>query len=154
LPSDERWVALRRLTPYRSSNIRRMSDIRRTRSPSQWHRGTGNVPFAEWPGKGPRVDTQLGCGTDGEGGRELNPEVGRRIRDFVVEEILFEDPGHPSIDEDGPLLELLDSFGIMRLVTFLEEEMGIHVEDSDITADHFRTIADVERFVSGKAGQG
>ena len=93
--------------------------------------------------------------TNGAGGEgELNSEVGRRIRDFVVEEILFEDPGHPSIDEDDPLLALLDSFGIMRLVTFLEEEMGIHVEDGDITADHFRTLADVERFVSGKAGRG
>jgi acyl carrier protein len=49
---------------------------------------------------------------------------------------------------------VLDSFGIMRLVTFLEEEMGIQIEDGDITADHFRTIADVERFVSGKAGRG
>ena len=91
-------------------------------------------------------------GAGGEG--ELNSEVGRRIRAFVVEEILFEDPGHPSIDEDGPLLAVLDSFGIMRLVTFLEEEIGIHVDDGDITADHFRTIADVERFVSGKAGPG
>ena len=91
-------------------------------------------------------------GTGGEG--ELNSEVGRRIRDFVVVELLFEDPGHPSINEDGPLLAVLDSFGIMQLVTFLEEEMGIQVEDGDITADHFRTIADVERFVSGKAGRG
>lgn len=91
-------------------------------------------------------------GTGGEG--ELNSEVGRRIRDFVVEELLFEDPGHPSIDEDGPLLAVLDSFGIMQLVTFLEEEIGIQVEDGDITADHFRTIADVERYVSGKAGRG
>lgn len=91
-------------------------------------------------------------GAGGEG--ELNSEVGRRIRDFVAEEILFEDPGHPSISEDGPLLAVLDSFGIMRLVTFLEEEMGIQVEDGDITAEHFRTIADVERFVSGKAGRG
>ena len=84
----------------------------------------------------------------------MDPDVGRRIRDFVLEEILFEDPGHPSIDEDGPLLVRLDSFGIMRLVTFLEEEMGIQVEDGDITADHFRTIADVERFVAEKAGRG
>jgi len=91
-------------------------------------------------------------GTGGEG--ELNSEVGRRIRDFVVEELLFEDPGHPSINEDGPLLAVLDSFGIMQLVTFLEEEIGIQVEDGDITADHFRTIADVERYVSGKAGRG
>ena len=43
---------------------------------------------------------------------------------------------------------------IMQLVTFLEEEIGIQVEDGDITADHFRTIADVERYVSGKAGRG
>ena len=83
----------------------------------------------------------------------MDPEVGRRIRDFVVEEILFEDPDRSSIDEDGPLLAVLDSFGIMRLVTFLEEDIGIQVEDGDITADHFRTIADVERFVSEKAGR-
>jgi len=54
--------------------------------------------------------------------------------------------------EDGtPLLEgLLDSAALMQLVTCLEEEFSVDVDDSEIAAAHFATPADVARMIEAK----
>jgi acyl carrier protein len=76
-----------------------------------------------------------------------------RIRGYIAGELL-DGAGH-ALDEDTPLLEgLLDSGALMRLVTFIEEEFQVNVEDSDVDAVHFRTIRDVERYVEAKLAQG
>ncbi len=73
-----------------------------------------------------------------------------RIRDFIRQEVLFEEDG-ASLRDDTPLLDgAMDSLGLMQLVAFLEEEFGIEIDDEDVTADHFRTVADIERLVGQK----
>lgn len=80
-------------------------------------------------------------------------DAASRIRDFIKQELLFENEG-VSISNDTLLLEgILDSLGLMQLVAFLEEEFGIEVADEDVTADHFRTVADIERLVSQTVAQ-
>ena len=76
-----------------------------------------------------------------------------RIRGYIAEELL--DGAGRRLDEDTPLLEgLLDSGALMRLVTFIEEEFQLSVDDSDVDATHFRTVRDVERFVESKLSKG
>ena len=76
-----------------------------------------------------------------------------RIRGYIAEELL--DGAGRTLDEDTPLLEgLLDSGALMRLVTFIEEEFQLSVDDSDVDATHFRTVRDVERFVESKLSRG
>lgn len=80
---------------------------------------------------------------------------GDEIRRFISEEILYqssEDEGR--LDPDYPLLASIDSLGIMQLVTFLEDELGFELKQDDITEEHFKTIGDLERFLSLKAGGG
>jgi acyl carrier protein len=73
-----------------------------------------------------------------------------RIRDFIRQEVLFEDDV-AGLRDDMPLLDgAMDSLGLMQLVAFLEEEFGIEIDDEDVTADHFRTVTDIERLVSQK----
>lgn len=80
-------------------------------------------------------------------------DAASRIRDFIKQELLFENEGM-SISNDTLLLEgILDSLGLMQLVAFLEEEFSIEVADEDVTADHFRTVADIERLVSQTVAQ-
>lgn len=81
----------------------------------------------------------------------MDARVRDQLRRFVSEEILFEDPARSQVRDDTPLLTLIDSFGLMRLVTFLEEDLGIAVDDSDITPENFQTISDVERLIAAKA---
>lgn len=57
---------------------------------------------------------------------------------------------------DHPLAipELLDSEEILELVTFLEEEYAIEIDDDEITPDNFKTLPDVARMVRAKLTEG
>jgi acyl carrier protein len=77
-------------------------------------------------------------------------EIAGKVRDFIVAEIMFDqDPG--SLADDTPLLGgIMDSLGLMQLVSYIEEEFDVTIDDAEVTVDNFRTIADIERLVSGK----
>ena len=80
-------------------------------------------------------------------------DVGDRVKDFIKEELLFEDTS-AALEDDTPLLNgIIDSLGLMQLVAFLEEEYDLEIDDADMTADHFRTVRDIEQLVTEKAGQ-
>lgn len=73
--------------------------------------------------------------------------IAPRILGFVKKEVLVEDEEIP-ISDDTPLLRgLVDSVNLFRLVAFLEEEFEIEIDELDITADNFGTIADISRLV-------
>ena len=51
--------------------------------------------------------------------------------------------------DDTPLLDgIMDSLALMQLVAFLEEEFATEIDDTEVTAENFRTLADIERLVS------
>lgn len=45
---------------------------------------------------------------------------------------------------------LVDSTGVFELVSFIESEFGIKVEDEEILPEHFETIANLAAFISRK----
>lgn len=56
------------------------------------------------------------------------------------------------VGPDDSLLDsgLVDSTGIFELVTFLEENFGIKIEDEEIVPEHFETAAQIAAFVDRK----
>jgi acyl carrier protein len=72
-----------------------------------------------------------------------------RIKAFISQEILFEDQSS-GLSDATPLLGVIDSLGLIQLVAYLEEEFGIDIDESEITADNFRTAGDVDRLVQRK----
>jgi acyl carrier protein len=78
-------------------------------------------------------------------------EVSDKIRGFIKDELLFETPGMELTDDTLLLEGIIDSLGLMQLVAYLEEEFGTEIGDADITADHFRTISDIEKLVTANA---
>lgn len=62
--------------------------------------------------------------------------------------------GIKEIGDEDSLTEsgVIDSLAIFRLVSYLEETIGVHIGDEEIVQDNFRSIADIERFVSAKMG--
>jgi acyl carrier protein len=74
-----------------------------------------------------------------------------KIREFIREELLFEDP-EASLSNETHLLDgVVDSLGLMQVVAFLEQEFAVAIEDNEITVDHFRTVNDIAELVSRKA---
>jgi acyl carrier protein len=77
-------------------------------------------------------------------------DIGEKIKQFVVTELMFEDSS-ATLTEGTPLLDgVIDSLGLMQLISFIEEEFDVAIDDAEVTASNFRTVADIGRLVEQK----
>jgi acyl carrier protein len=78
------------------------------------------------------------------------------VRDEVLrllDEVLSLGGRAASFGDDTPLLNAipeLDSMAVVTLITSLEEQMGIVVDDDDIGGDTFATVGSLVHFVQSK----
>ena len=79
-------------------------------------------------------------------------DVTSTIRGFVIERFLFEEDeglkGDTSFLENG----IIDSTGVLELVSFIEETYGITVADEDIVPENLDSIANIARYIQSKGG--
>ncbi|MEJ2502857.1 MAG: acyl carrier protein [Gemmatimonadota bacterium] len=74
------------------------------------------------------------------------------IRRYIQHELL-NDPTVPiEPDEDLLLSETLDSLRVMRLVQHLEEETGLAVPPEDVTLENFRSLRQIDAYLTRRAG--
>lgn len=75
----------------------------------------------------------------------------KRIEKFVLSEIAT-DLGRQALDADEDLIEqrIIDSLGILKLVSYLEDEQGIEVFDEDIIPENFQTLHTIDAFIERK----
>lgn len=79
------------------------------------------------------------------------------VRNFVIENFLFGD-GSAVEDNACSFLEngIIDSTGVLELVTFLEETFGISVENEELIPENLDSINNVvcylKRKCNGEAG--
>lgn len=79
-------------------------------------------------------------------------EIKDKVRAFVVENFLFEED--ENLKEDTSFLEngIIDSTGILELVTFLEETYEFAVEDDELIPENLDSIANIENYIKEKQG--
>jgi len=83
-------------------------------------------------------------------GGPIVSEISDRIRDFISSELMFEDSS-ANLSDDTPLLAgVIDSLGLMQLISFIEEEFDVAIDDAEVTASNFRTVGDIERLIEQK----
>jgi acyl carrier protein len=83
---------------------------------------------------------------------EQRTDVTSEVKAVLVEKLGVEDRA-ASIDAATPLLGSLpelDSMAVLELVAALEQHFGISVDDDDVTAEVFETLASLTAFVTGK----
>ncbi len=71
----------------------------------------------------------------------------------VLDEVLSLGGRSASFSAETPLLGAipeLDSMAVVSLITSLEEQLGLQVDDDDIDGDTFATVGSLVRFVSAK----
>lgn len=75
------------------------------------------------------------------------------IRSFIVENFLFGDTTAP-LGEDDSLLQkgLIDSTGVLEVVSFIQEKFGVAVEDDELVPDNFDSIGAIAKYVMRKQG--
>jgi len=55
-------------------------------------------------------------------------------------------------DPDQPLQ--IDSLGLIRLVAFMESDLGIRVEDEELLAENFATLRSLDAWIASKSRVG
>ncbi|TRX66345.1 acyl carrier protein [Carboxylicivirga sp. M1479] len=72
-----------------------------------------------------------------------------QIRAFISE-ITFIDK--ETITDDVSLFEqgIFDSMGLLSLITFIDEEMGVKTDDGDLTEENFKSINTIVSFLERK----
>lgn len=73
-----------------------------------------------------------------------------RIRDFVSEMLMDEASRETLTDDLNLLMGGIDSMGIMRLVSFIEEEWQVKVPPEDVTIDNFMNINVIANYIQAK----
>jgi len=82
-------------------------------------------------------------------------DIEQRITTYVADQMMApqgretgELSGHTELFRSG----ILDSFGLLGLVHYLEREFGIRVQDEEMHPENFRDVASIARFVRDKQG--
>ena len=77
-------------------------------------------------------------------------EINVQIRDFIAKNLLFSDNGF-QYDDDSFLQEgIVDSIGVMDLVSFVEDNFNVEVSDQEIVPDNFDSINKLAQYVRSK----
>jgi len=79
--------------------------------------------------------------------------VATEVEQFVLEELMA-GSAVEAIDHDEDLLGtgVIDSHGLLQLVTFLRGRYGLEVSDEALTPENFQTIAAIDAFVQREQG--
>jgi acyl carrier protein len=72
------------------------------------------------------------------------------VREFVIESFLFGNPGE--FNEETSFLQsgIIDSTGILELVSFLEETYGITIQDEELIPENFDSLNNIDKFLFNK----
>jgi len=73
-----------------------------------------------------------------------------QIRQWVAETAERKGVELTSDDESLTANGVIDSLAIFRLVSFLEETFQLRVADEEIVNDNFKSVNDIDRFVTSK----
>lgn len=77
-----------------------------------------------------------------------------RARAYVLENFLYARTD-VQLTESDALLErgIIDSMGVLELISFIQDEFRIKVGDDEITEENFGTLASIARYVVSKRGE-
>jgi len=72
------------------------------------------------------------------------------IRSFIIENFLFGDDN--GLKDETSLLDegIIDSTGVLELVTYLEEEFEIEVEDEELIPENLDSISNIAVYLEEK----
>jgi acyl carrier protein len=71
------------------------------------------------------------------------------IRRFILDELTYAGDPAELDDVDFPLLDnkVIDSLGLFHMVTFLETEFGVEVDDEELVPDNFGSLRLIAQLV-------
>jgi len=72
------------------------------------------------------------------------------LRTFITSE-LMRDPDYPLKDDESLIAGgLIDSFSLVELQIFIEQQFGVHIEDTELTADAIDNMNDIIALIEAR----
>lgn len=77
---------------------------------------------------------------------ETREQVRQQIHDYIHTNFLF---GTGELDDGASLIDegVLDSTGVLEMVLFVEETLGLQVPDADVRPEHFGSVDALTTYV-------
>ncbi len=78
-------------------------------------------------------------------------EIKQKVREYLVENFLFGDTD-TVLENDQSLIDsgVIDSTGVLELITFLESEFDITVEDDEVLPENLDSIDNIAAYIQRK----
>jgi acyl carrier protein len=83
-------------------------------------------------------------------GGEAAGDIAQRVRTFLVDSFLLGDDDGFANDESLLDSGIVDSTGVMEVVSFLEESFAIAVDDDELVAENLDSVDRLAAFVQRK----
>lgn len=78
-------------------------------------------------------------------------EIKMEIHNYLKENILFDSDDNPISDDDSFMENgIIDSTGILELVSFIEEKFEFKVGDEDLVPDNFDSVNTLVDYIQKK----
>ena len=78
-------------------------------------------------------------------------EIEQKIKTYIAWNLIFSGDEF-KYPEDASFLEegIVDSLGVMELVSFVEDQFGVGVDDQDITPENFDSVTRLAAYIRRK----
>lgn len=72
------------------------------------------------------------------------------IQEFIIENFLFGDGKDFNADTNVFDKGIVDSTGVLEILSFLEETYDIIIEDDDVTQSNFSTVKNISNYLKNR----
>jgi len=81
----------------------------------------------------------------------MSSELQTQVRDFILENYLFTNDAS-ALGPDESLLDrgIVDSTGMLEIIMFIEDELGVQVEDEEMVPENLDSVNRIAAFVGRK----
>ena len=81
----------------------------------------------------------------------MSSELQTQVRSFILENYLFTDDAS-ALGPDESLLDrgIVDSTGMLEIIMFIEDELGVTVEDEEMIPENLDSVNRIAAFVGRK----
>jgi len=81
-------------------------------------------------------------------------DIKKQIRNFILENFLFTN-SDTALSNDQSFMDsgIIDSTGILELITFVEETFEIEIQDDDVIPENLDSVDQLSGFIQRKMGE-
>ncbi len=78
-------------------------------------------------------------------------QIKQSVKNYILENVLY-GAGDDALSDEDSFLEkgIIDSTGIMEIVSYVEDEFNISVHDEEMIPENLDTINNLARFITKK----